>query len=264
MMADSSVGSLSSRYIATCESVTRRRSGHTSPYASSPMKTVTEMMRNAMMAAALNRKDSRPDAESSRARAVPATTTTAPRIASLRRQRLRTLRMTSTSRVRWSISSSNLDPGGFAPADPPRLRSRGPLSPAPLRRARLWRALRSGLLAPRADPTPSLAGEPLRSRRARLLARLAIRGQSPRLTPTGRHSRRLEKFLLSREAVGDNGFGRQHQQSDHQQIPPRALAPFGVFARHFLRRQRFCLSRGGASGPRCHKLTRIQRRQIGL
>ena len=33
-----------------------------------------------------------------------------------------------------------LDPGGFAPADPPRLRSRGPMIPAPLRRARLWRA----------------------------------------------------------------------------------------------------------------------------
>src|SRR5436190_3394038 len=35
---------------------------------------------------------------------------------------------------------NGLDPGGFAPADPPRLRSRGPTIPAPLRRARLWRA----------------------------------------------------------------------------------------------------------------------------
>src|SRR5204863_8169593 len=35
---------------------------------------------------------------------------------------------------------NGLDPGGFAPAAPPRLRSRGPTIPAPLRRARLWRA----------------------------------------------------------------------------------------------------------------------------
>ncbi|HMC76262.1 MAG TPA: hypothetical protein VKH34_03990, partial [Vicinamibacterales bacterium] len=32
------------------------------------------------------------------------------------------------------------DPGGFAPADPPRRRSRGPMIPAPLRRARQLRA----------------------------------------------------------------------------------------------------------------------------
>src|SRR5207247_740262 len=39
-----------------------------------------------------------------------------------------------------------LDPGGFAPAAPRRLRSRGPTIPAPLRRARRWRAspFRSG------------------------------------------------------------------------------------------------------------------------
>src|SRR5213075_3110679 len=43
-------------------------------------------------------------------------------------------------RVLGVLATSQLDPGGFAPADPPRLRSRGPTIPAPLRRARLWRA----------------------------------------------------------------------------------------------------------------------------
>ena len=37
-------------------------------------------------------------------------------------------------------AGSNSDPGGFAPADPLRRRSRGPQRPAPLRRARPWRA----------------------------------------------------------------------------------------------------------------------------
>ena len=86
MMAASSVGSHSSRYIATCASVTRRRSGQTSPYNSSPTNTATETMRNVMIAGALKRNDSRPEAESSNASAVPATTTTAPRRASLMRQ----------------------------------------------------------------------------------------------------------------------------------------------------------------------------------
>ena len=47
-----------------------------------------------MMADGLNRKASRLEAESSSASSVPATTMTAPRSASFRRQRLRTRRMT--------------------------------------------------------------------------------------------------------------------------------------------------------------------------
>src|ERR1700704_2374648 len=60
-------------------------------------------MRNAMMAGALKRNDSSPEADRRSASTVPATTTTAPRRASFRRQRFRTRRMTSTSSVRWSI-----------------------------------------------------------------------------------------------------------------------------------------------------------------
>ena len=41
---------------------------------------------------------------------------------------------------RQQTVSDKPDPGGFAPADPLRLRSRGPAIPAPLRRARPWRA----------------------------------------------------------------------------------------------------------------------------
>src|SRR5207248_7023714 len=41
---------------------------------------------------------------------------------------------------RAAQNAGHSDPGGFAPADPPRLRSRGPMIPAPLRRARPWRA----------------------------------------------------------------------------------------------------------------------------
>src|SRR5439155_19745650 len=104
MIFASSVGSHSSRYIATCASVTRRRIGHTRPYRSSPTKIATVTMRNAMIAGALKRNDSSPDADRRSASTVPATTTTAPRMASLRPQRFRTRRMTSTSSVRWSMS----------------------------------------------------------------------------------------------------------------------------------------------------------------
>src|SRR5207244_8391704 len=76
----------------------------TSPYNSRPTNTVTVTIRNAMMAGAEKRNDSRPEAESRRASTVPATTTTAPRSASLRRQRFRTRRITSISSVRWSMS----------------------------------------------------------------------------------------------------------------------------------------------------------------
>src|SRR5438105_15283125 len=89
MMRASSVGSHSSRYIATCASVTRRRSGQTSPYTSSETKTATEMMRNAIIAGALKRSDSRDDAEGGRARDGPANTKTAPRRASRQRPPLR-------------------------------------------------------------------------------------------------------------------------------------------------------------------------------
>src|SRR5437867_4001605 len=65
-------------------------------------------MRKVMIAGALKRNDSRPEAESSSASTVPARTTTAPRRASLKRQRLRTRRMTSTSSVRWSMSPYSL------------------------------------------------------------------------------------------------------------------------------------------------------------
>src|ERR1043165_4751983 len=61
------------------------------------------MIRNAMIAGALNLKVSRPEAEASSASTVPATTTTTPRSASRRRQRFRTPRMTSTSSLRWSM-----------------------------------------------------------------------------------------------------------------------------------------------------------------
>src|SRR4249920_3881546 len=62
------------------------------------------MMRKPMIDGALNRNCSRPDAESSSASTVPATTTTAPRRASFIRHRFLTRRMTSTSSRRWSMS----------------------------------------------------------------------------------------------------------------------------------------------------------------
>src|SRR6202163_474293 len=67
-----------------------------------------------MMAAGVNRRASRLDADSSRASSVPATTMTAPRSASLSRQRFRT---------RWTISMSSgrrsdwLNPSGMSASE---------------------------------------------------------------------------------------------------------------------------------------------------
>src|SRR4029450_12124057 len=63
-------------------------------------------MRNAMIALGLNFRASRPDADRSNARMLPATTTTTPRRASLRRQRFRVCRMISTSSARWLMDGS--------------------------------------------------------------------------------------------------------------------------------------------------------------
>src|SRR5580765_579925 len=65
-------------------------------------------MRKVMMAGALKRNDSRPEAESSSASTVPATMITAPRSASRPRHRFRTRRMTSTSSVRGSMRRFSL------------------------------------------------------------------------------------------------------------------------------------------------------------
>src|SRR5204863_8810896 len=68
---------------------------------------------------------------------VSAATAAATRPASTQRGRRRVVIGRS---LRECSTIIHLDPGGFAPAAPPRLRSRGPTIPAPLRRARPWRA----------------------------------------------------------------------------------------------------------------------------
>ena len=97
-IASSSVGSRSSRYRATCESVTRRRSGSTRPQRDERRRTrPARTTRKPTIDAALNRSAWRVDADRNSASSVPATTKTAPRSARRMRQRLRTRRMTSTS-----------------------------------------------------------------------------------------------------------------------------------------------------------------------
>ena len=59
-MAASSVGSFSSRYIATCESDTRRRIERARKYHTSTAKTPKATNRNVMMAEGLNRSVERP------------------------------------------------------------------------------------------------------------------------------------------------------------------------------------------------------------
>src|SRR5262245_32897730 len=70
------------------------------------MKTIATITRNAIIALGLNFRASRPDADRSSARMLPATTTTTPRSASLRRQRFRICRMISTSSARWLMDGS--------------------------------------------------------------------------------------------------------------------------------------------------------------
>ena len=89
-MAACREGSHSSRYKATWESVTRRRIGLTRPRYTSPPKARRARTRNVMMEAALNLSASRPAADDMSASSVPATTMTAPRSASFKRQRFRT------------------------------------------------------------------------------------------------------------------------------------------------------------------------------
>ena len=96
----SSVGSHSSRYRATCASLTCRFSGRQSQSAARVANTTATITRNATIAAALNLSASRPEADSSSAMTLPATTTTTPRSASFRRQRFLIFRMTSTSSAR--------------------------------------------------------------------------------------------------------------------------------------------------------------------
>ena len=96
--------------LATWLSVTWRSSGRTSPKYASPPNTASAISRKEMMAAGLNRSASRLEADRRSAMSVPATTMTAPRRARRRRQRFRTLWMTSRSSGR---RSEGLNPSGM-------------------------------------------------------------------------------------------------------------------------------------------------------
>ena len=49
-------------------------------------------------------------------------------------------------------------------------------------------------------------------------------------------SHRLQELLFPRQLIRDDRLDRQQQETRHHQIPPQALAPLGLLARHFLRR----------------------------
>ena len=149
-----------------------------------PAKTSSAMTRNEMMAvgAEAQRFEARGRQQQREERA--ATTITAPRSASLRRQRLRTRWMTSTSSARRSEPCASVSHVGS--------------SSATLRVdfLRIHPAVRVVYGAPEAPV-----------RRARKAAR-----------------------VLERQ-VRDDHFGGEEQQAGDQQVPPEALALFGLFRR---------------------------------
>src|SRR5712691_3796815 len=181
-------------------------------------------MRKVMIAGTLKRNDSRPEAESSNASTVPARTTTAPRRASLKRQRLRTRRMTSTSSVRWSMSPYSL-------------------------------CLRK--------PRPAEAGS-YRNRATDYTVRTKKARPNHGLKVLAAKIFRLQKSLFSRQMVRNDGFCRQQQQAGHEQVPPQALPPLGLLARHLLRLRGLRLHRRRVARDGRDELARIDRRQIRL
>src|SRR5262245_1603454 len=176
------------------------------------------MMRKPMIDAALNRNCSRPDAESSSASTVPATTTTAPRRASFIRHRFLTRLMTSTSSRRWSMSGISL---------------KGQIN------------IRRG------GRDPKRAA--IRTFNSRARDTVAVASTGPFA---------LQELLFPRQLIRDNRLDRQQQEAGHHQVPPQALAPLGLLARHFLRRDSLLRSLGGATGHCRDQLRRIHRREL--